>query len=636
MKKYNIIIIVLIATLFSLVSCEEYLDANPEMGIDSEQVYSEYYSYRGAVDRGNWLVMNYCCTWSNWGAYIGAMGDEQQANNLAKCVVAKTINNGLWQDSHWRDFGMNFRDEASYGADPYYNEPAGKSLKAVRAMGLCIENIDKLEDFPAEGMYSNEEMKNMILGQAYVLRAWHWFEVIRRYGPLMMVDTTGGERGVFSPQYDFDQIRPSWQTCADYMAADCDDAAALLPNKYKDPTDVGRLTKASALALKAMIYTYAASPLMNTDEGSFPFGQDFYDEEYAKKGIQAAVDALAVIQSGQTRYRLLPMEQYMENWMSQNWAISDEALIQPVPTNSDNWNLPMNRGGSGTGWFLPQHDGGWALYNMPTQNTVDKFETIDGYPVTAFESNDPNYDPKNPYENRDPRLKSFIFCPGDVMYLTDPGGGSKSTLTNESWSNPGDEGWHYAYARGKSYVHTGYFAAGKWRKMGYNQFDNLYSQNYYRIYPHLRVPDLYLSLAELANEVYGPTANIPEAAAAGLNVTTAVDAVNVIRNRVGMPGVRSEFTGDAETFRERVRNEWAVEFYGENRRWKDIRRWGIAKELLAEGIYGAEITKNSDGTFTYVSKKLDVPRVFEDKHYWYPFDNKYVDMFVNFEQNPGW
>ena len=145
---------------------------------------------------------------------------------------------------------------------------------------------------------------------------------------------------------------------------------------------------------------------------------------------------------------------------------------------------------------------------------------------------------------------------------------------------------------------------------------------------------MYLGLAELANEVYGPNAAIPEAT--GIDVSTATQAVNKIRNRVGMPDVRSEFTGSKEAFRERIRNEWAVEFFGEFRRWKDIRRWRIAKDLFQDGIYAADITKNADGTFTYGSKKLDVPRVFEDKHYWYPLDNKYIDMFEKFKQNPGW
>lgn len=635
MKKYNIIIIFAVLAALGLASCEEYLDANPEMGIDSEIVYSDYYSFKGTVDRGNWLVMNYCESATNWAAYVGAMGDEQQAVKTSMPVY-KTVNTGAWQNSSWRDFGMNVSkdQESNYGADPYYNRPAGKSINAIRAMGLAIENIDKLTDFPAELGYTPEELRNQLLGQAYALRAWHQFEVIRRYGPILLVDTTGGNRSTFSTSYNFDQVRPSWQRCADLIAADCDDAAELLPQTWKTPTDVGRLTKASAMAIKAMVYMYAASPLMNTEDGAYPFGQEEYSQEYAKKGIQAMVDVIKLTESGSTRYKLYPQEEYLENWMSQNRAISDEALLQPVPTNSNSWNLPMNRGGSGTGWFLPQHDGGWAVFNVPTQNAVDKFETVNGYPVKNFASNDPSFNAGNPYVNRDPRLKSFIFCPGDTMYLTDPG--SKAAYSNEAWSNPGAEGWHYNYYRGKSLIYTGYFAAGKWRKIGYNMYDNLYSQNYYRIFPLIRLADMYLGLAELANEVYGPAGNIPEASAAGISVQTAEQALNVIRNRAGMPNIRSEYTGDAAIFRDRVRNEWAVEFYGEFRRWRDIRRWKIAKDELAKGIYAAEVTKNNDGTFTYVSKKMNVPRVFEDKHYWYPLDNEYIDMFATFEQNPGW
>ena len=631
MKNYNYILLIMFAVILGFSSCEDYLDANPEMGVDSEVVYSEYYNYKAAVDRGNWLVMNYVATATNWAAFIGAMGDEQQAVK-SDMPVYKSINQGIWQNSNWRDFGMGFRDETKYGADPYYNEPAGKSLKAIRAMGLCIENIDKLTDFPAEIGSSPEELKNQLLGQAYALRAWHQFEVIRRYGPILLVDTIGGGRKTFSTDYNFDHVRPTWQRCADLIAADCDDAVKYLPERWTNPTDVGRLTKASALAIKAVVYMYAASPLMNTQDGQYPFGQDSYSEAYAKKGIKAMVDVLAKVESGVTRYKLYPKEEYMENWMSQNRAISDEALFQPVSTNSDNWNLPMNRSGSGTGWFLPQHDGGWAVFNVPTQNTVDKFETKNGYPVSGFQSDDPEFNPAKPYLNRHPRPRWFIFCPGDTMYLSKP---QNAAYTNEAWSNPGSEGYHYNYYRGKSLIYTGYFDAGKWRKLGYNNYDNLWSQNYYRMFPHIRLADMYLGLAELANEVYGPTVDIPEAVAANIEVKTAAQAINKIRSRVGMHDVRNEFLTQP-AFRERVRNEWAVEFYGEFRRWKDIRRWRVAKDLLAEGIFAADITKNADGSFTYVRKQLNVPRVFEDKHYWYPMDTKYEDMFATFKQNPGW
>jgi hypothetical protein len=53
--------------------------------------------------------------------------------------------------------------------------------------------------------------------------------------------------------------------------------------------------------------------------------------------------------------------------------------------------------------------GGWAQF-VPSQQTVDTYETINGLPIDE----DPAFDPANPYENRDPRLKASIVVPGEV------------------------------------------------------------------------------------------------------------------------------------------------------------------------------------------------------------------------------
>ena len=648
--KNNRIIFILLVSLIGLASCEDYLDVSPDRGIDTEVVYSDYYSYKGAVDRGNWLIANYVASFMNYDPCNGVLSDEQQVQKYGG--NSEQANKGVWQDLRHRDFGINFNTETDYshGSPTFHSEPAGASMKAIRAMSIAIQNIDMLDDFPVGTGYTADQLRGQLLGQAYALRAWHQFEVIRRYGPILLVDTTGGDRTQFNPDFNFDAKRPSFQDCADLIAMDCDEAMALLPNKYDVATDVGRFTKTTAAAIKAMTYLYAASPLMNKENGDYPVGKDEYEEEYAQKGIDAMLEALALINSSDTRYKLYSKEDYELNFRCDK-AVSDEALLQPPPTNKGGV-MPMAWWSVGSGWFLPPHDGGWAVWQAPTQNAVDWFETTEGYPVNGFSSADPSFDPANPYDNRDPRLKIAIFCPNDVMYTTDKWV-NKTAQTNEVWSNEAYNaegkitvGYHYNKYSNNPY--TGYFDGGKWRGPGNNTWEKLVaSQARYFIYPHIRIPDMYLGLAELANEVYGPTTTIPGAGfteeTTGLTVNTAEDALNVIRNRAGMPNVRSEFVNQ-DDFRDRVRNEWAVEFYGEFRRWKDIRRWRIAKDVLAKGIYGVSAIKNdkgtpdvSDDTFTYTSKKIDnAYRVFEDKHYWYPFPNDTKDMFVVFEQNPGW
>ena len=53
--------------------------------------------------------------------------------------------------------------------------------------------------------------------------------------------------------------------------------------------------------------------------------------------------------------------------------------------------------------------GGWCQL-VPAQQTVDSYETINGLPIDE----DSEYDPANPFENRDPRLKASIVVPGEV------------------------------------------------------------------------------------------------------------------------------------------------------------------------------------------------------------------------------
>ena len=71
--------------------------------------------------------------------------------------------------------------------------------------------------------------------------------------------------------------------------------------------------------------------------------------------------------------------------------------------------------------------------------------------------------------------------------------------------------------------------------------------------PLFRLAELYLDYAEAANEAYGPNTPAPGAS------LTAVQAINTIRTRAGMPNVNAAFTVDANAFRPRIKNERNVE-----------------------------------------------------------------------------
>jgi hypothetical protein len=142
-----------------------------------------------------------------------------------------------------------------------------------------------------------------------------------------------------------------------------------------------------------------------------------------------------------------------------------------------------------------------------------------------------------------------------------------------------------------------------------------------------------LNYAEAANEAYGAGGKAPNAA------LTALQAVNVIRARAGMPDVRAEFTGSKETLRVRIKNERIVELCFEGFHYYcDIRRWKDAPELMSGTLYGIRAVKQSDASFTYTRVPLDADRqvAWKNAMYYLPFRLSDLEKLGNYVPNESW
>jgi len=641
MKQY-IKIFGILLTVLVVTSCEDYLDKSPELGLTTEKIYSDYYSFKGVVDRANLLVHNYAHDRFDYGQEIGTYSDECQHVNPASGVV-KNVNNGDWFDYN----GAGFRwymgnsenegigsDESPQGVDNsaefqfrlQNREVPAEASVGIRACNQILENKDLLQIFPEESEYTKEELKGQLVGQAYFLRGWFYFMLIRDFGGLPDL------RRTFSVDENFDVERPSYQQCTEWIVEDLDSAIYHLPNDWQktESRDAGRVTKTSARAVKEMVLLYAASPNYNIPRSqSLDFnGVPEYNLVIADEALRANVEALNSADA-HYRYRFMNGEAEYKSifYRLGTNGVSDEGLFQPYISNAS---INLQAQNTGTAWYIPFFDGGWKnTFVVPTQNAVDWYETADGYRIedAALSS---VYDPKNPYNNRDWRLKNNIFCHGDKMLVnkkvTTNGGLGQFLQANQP------NGQHFAYESGLSNTFSGYYHAGKFRWPGNNQADR--TRNYVRTFSLIRYTQLYLDYAELANELYGPTGVVPfaDGAASGL---TALGAINKVRNRVGMPDVRSMYYVDKETFRDYIREERARELFSEQHRWWDLRRWRVAHEVLSKGIYGAYITEDGSGGFNFGKQKIG-DRIFENKHYWYPFPSTTINMMKIFEQNPGW
>ncbi len=112
-----------------------------------------------------------------------------------------------------------------------------------------LKNIDNVED-------ATEEWKKDIKAQALFCRAMAHYSAFRLYGGIPIVSVVLGEGKILIP-------RASIQSVVDTLVLWCDEAASMLPPS-RPSNEYGKITSLAALALKARILLYAASPLYNT------------------------------------------------------------------------------------------------------------------------------------------------------------------------------------------------------------------------------------------------------------------------------------------------------------------------------------------------------------------------------------
>ena len=238
-------------------------------------------------------------------------------------------------------------------------------------IGRCntfLANVDRVD--------MSESTKTRMKGEAKFLRGLYYFMLENYYGGVpLILDPPDLETQKSLPRNTREEV-------VIQILKDLDSAALNLPLKYSK-SDIGRATKGAALALKARILFYEASPLMNStnDNGKW----------------NAAADAAkAVMDLGGTGYGLF--NDYRGLFLPQNEnnkeVIFDVQFMFP---------------GLGSSFDLI---GKQYNTNAPLLDLARAYQMKNGLPVTDPAS---GYDPAKPYLNRDPRLYGTIFFPGDTL-----------------------------------------------------------------------------------------------------------------------------------------------------------------------------------------------------------------------------
>ena len=627
----------IVGILVCLTACESYLEKAPESNITDKEIFGNFDSFQGWVERTYSMQTNVGLHWAG-----DANGHTFDVTDIAS---NKTIR---WDDGdYWNPDGWVMPGSIDWPNWTYEDE--GKvvwahSWYAIRQCNVGLSMLHLLE--------GTQEERELIKGQTLFFRAFFHCQLMSYWGGMPYVEEP------LDVSQPMELHRLTYRECALLAARDFQDAADLLPltwrntnTKVKD-NNYGRITKLHALGYKGKCLLYAASPMMNEASG----GINDYDVELCREAAKTLAEAIALCESGKTDFQLEPWE----NWTKIFWTISPNTTVRPgareVIHNSMIYNNRFTRWNY-TRCASPQQWEPNSISNStqaPTHEFTELYGMANGLPI---DDPDSGYDPNHPWTNREPRFYNDIIVDGDRMITNANTPPEHPTwefaeLHNTGWLRFGSEASEKKHCSVtgylfKKYLPNGFYnIGGDIQEIRVNPYDmgtdRLGATTLQANVPCLRVSDLYMMYAEAAFFSYGRTKD----AKSENGHYTGQQAMETIRHRAQLPPLPDEYYADKgfasnnnsglKSFRETLMRERAVEFAFEGLRWFDLRRWNVGTEVRFREKSALNFDRNNNGDPINIEKKLILTRVFDKRNNWMPIMRHFTQIHEGFDQNPGW
>lgn len=559
-------------------SCEDFLTPEPDGTLGEKEIFSDYARARGFLNNiynsipGSFYDID--------GAMQACISDEAKSVRLSGGAISMT------------DGSMTARSFAESGTwTKYYN--------AIRKTTIFLENVDQAtfvtSNQHAQDSALNARYRKQYRAEAWFLRGLFYFELLKRYGGVPILPEVR-----LTLEDDMANIpRNTYDECVQYILKCCQHAADSLPNSWAGQVEMyGRANKASACALKSRLLLYAASTLNNP-------------ENETSKWQLAAAAAKEVLDMPE--YDLLDASKSDWKESLQIWTniYNKEVLFATYATAGS---TELERAEFPRGLTLLAAQGGEGRTH-PTHDLVKAFQNLDGTDAVWPAEGGTVSPARNLYETprRDPRLAWWIYYNGARQHASnrDPvatGIGQTSGLNRDA-----------------TYTHTGYYL----RKFVNTSVDlQTGAGGLYKFFVIFRYAEILLNYAEAMNEAYGP-ANLPSG-----YTLSALDALNAVRTRAGMPAFENNKPVDYESIKEGIRHERRIELCFEGHRYWDLKRWKIADQVLNAPVHGIEIGGTGNRVDTWREFEVE-KRTFTPNMYLYPIP--YTELLkTNMTQNEGW
>ena len=559
----------------------------------------------------------------------------------------------------------------------------GTYYKIIRKCNNIIINLDA----PADMTTSD---RHHIEGYTRFIRAYAYYNILMDFGPPILL---GDEVVATNEDLEYyDRARSTYDEAVEYICEEFEKAALLLPLTVS-VVDFGLPTKGAAYGLIARIRLIHASPLYNggyaarsyfgnwkrhTDD-KYYISQE-YDESRWAVAAAAAKRVMDMEDAGRPLYSLYTVIKDGNTPVLPAGVTSDPDFygaypdgatgIDPLKSYSDiftgqavsvvvpefiwarkstyQMNSQLNIGA------FPVSLGGWGRFSV-TQKVVDAYLMDDGRTIDEAKSD--NYYREdgftsqrkdfsgytlgagvyNMYENREMRFYASVgFC--EAIW---PNESSSENKNHVAMYYYGSVDGRDAASDPLNYAVTGYVI--KKFTHASDAFKTTTASRTDKVFPILRYAEILLSYAEALNnltqshtvELYdGSTYTVSR------NTDEIKNSFNLVRYRAGVPGLSTAQLSDASAVQAHIERERMVEFLWENRRYYDVRRWGIYEETEREPIMGMN-TDGAKGIGQFYQRVIPSTssirgRLVDKKLVFLPIPRAEMRRLSSLDQNPGW
>lgn len=674
MKKIYLYTIAVLNLCFGLSSCSDYLDSDRYFKdrITFEKVFKDKdYTEQWLAD-----------------TYFHLTKFNQEIATKSSVLTLFASDDMYFTDQGSGPGGKYRKLKNGEFQDPDFNEPMYiswmDSYKGINKATIFLKYIHINEEMTPEEILDYK-------AQGRFVRAYLYWMLIRKFGPIPLL---GDEELDQTISYDEMAVpRRPYDECAEYIASEMALAAKDLPLK-RELRNIARPTRGAALAVRAKVLLYSASPLMNGDQSSYAAqlvdheGKRLlpaeYDESKWAKAAAAAKDVMELNQyelykanrrtKGDQSYPVTiepfndgefskknwpdgyadidPFESYRSVFNGELNAYANPELIFTRGQNQNDglWNMVLHQ--------LPRYTKGWNCHGT-TQKQVDAYYMYDGKDCPGKEKEVGRGDGSDrvkgfvtredieagrykqlsegvslQYADREPRFYSSIAFNGSVWNFQSS---SKQERRHQVI-------WYYRGLQDGRNNTVNWQITGigikKYVKPSDSQDEGGSISD--KIPTDIRYADILLTYAEALNELGGvhqiPSWDGNQTYSISRDIKELEKGIHPIRIRGGIPDYPDDVYANKDELRKRLKRERQIEFAMEGHRYFDLRRWKDAAVEESMAIYGCNtlMTKDQTEMFHTPVAVTFLPTNFTEKTYFWPIVKSELKRNKRLTQNPGW